>query len=400
MDNTEHSRGRLVWVYPDSLAERLDTATWLDTTRELQRLGWRVTLLAMGPAGTNTYRGVDAECLPKREIYLLGQALFHFDVIRFLLGRWQDIDIIYFTQLSGFWLLPLRILRFIQRRRLPLLVMDTRDLNDFVPGNLKLRLRIWFQRFTAWMASWLADGQTAITPRMADLVHIPPKQLLGVWPSGVSPRPFAEAARERKWPDPETNEAVQLIYIGMLLPKRNPVPLCQAVRRANHTGLNFQLSFYGSGPAQTEVEQCAIASEGVVRVLPPVAHEQIPALLAQAHVGVTSLPEPDDRKYQASSPIKLFEYMASGLPVLATRNVCHEEVVSDGNYVFWAESADEEAILEALRVVWAKREDLAALGGRAATDAQEWTWEAAAAKIDRALSTALTWQGAMDVATA
>ena len=39
-------------------------------------------------------------------------------------------------------------------------------------------------------------------------------------------------------------------------------------------------------------------------------HDQIPEVLARAHVGV--LPFPDEEKFRVSSPIKLFEYMAAG----------------------------------------------------------------------------------------
>ena len=55
-------------------------------------------------------------------------------------------------------------------------------------------------------------------------------------------------------------------------------------------------------------------------------------MLAAADIGVTSLPSPDDVKYEASSPLKLFEYMAAGLPVLATSNRCHTDVVGAGGY--------------------------------------------------------------------
>ena len=67
----------LVWVYPDSLSERLDSATWIETTRELYRLGWTVTLLTRDPApGRQTIRGVEVFSLKSRDIYLLGQLLF------------------------------------------------------------------------------------------------------------------------------------------------------------------------------------------------------------------------------------------------------------------------------------------------------------------------------------
>ena len=71
-------------------------------------------------------------------------------------------------------------------------------------------------------------------------------------------------------------------------------------------------------------------------------------MLAKMHIGVTSLPDVDDEKYAASSPIKLFEYMASGLPMLATANPCHTDVVGDGSYVFWIDETTDQGILKGL----------------------------------------------------
>ena len=108
-------------------------------------------------------------------------------------------------------------------------------------------------------------------------------------------------------------------------------------------------------------------------------------MLAKMHVGITSLPAPDDARYAASSPVKLFEYMAAGMPVLATSNPCHTEVIGDGDYAFWAEDAHSESILDALRTAWKARDTFARRGAHALQAANVWTWKAATAKLDNAL---------------
>ncbi len=379
----------LIWVYPDSLSQRLDSATWIETTRELCRLGWKVTLLSRDPApGRQTIRGVEIFSLKSQDVYLLGQLLFHLKVISYVLRRWRYVDIVFFTQLSGFWLLfPLRLVRLITLRKRPLLVMDTRDLDDPVPGNLRIQLRIWFHKFVFFLADILADGQTAITSRMAKLVNIPAKQLLGIWPSGVDPVSFAPAYAMRRWP--AAGDPLHLMYLGILLEKRHPTELIKAVERANEEGKNIQLSLVGDGPDRHALEPLVQKAAGRVRIIPPVPHEKIPDILANAHVGVTSLPDPEDIKYQASSPIKLFEYMAAGLPIIATRNVCHTDVIGDGKFVFWAEKTDEASLLEAINASWNKRMDLAKLGHEALDSVQDWTWQAAGRKLSAALAIGL-----------
>ena len=379
----------LVWVYPDSLSERLDSATWIETTRELYRLGWTVTLLTRDPApGRQTIRGVEVFSLKSRDIYLLGQLLFHLKVISYVLRRWRQVDIVFFTQLSGFWLLfPLRLVRLITLRKRPLLVMDTRDLDDPVPGNLRIQLRIWFHKSVFFMADILADGHTAITIRMAKLVGMPENQLLGIWPSGVDPKSFSPAYTMRKWPAAE--DPLHLMYLGILLENRHPAELIRAVEQANAAGKSIQLSLVGDGPDRAALEPMIERTAGRVRIIPPVPHEEIPNMLAHAHIGVTSLPDPDDVIYQASSPIKLFEYMAAGLPIIATRNVCHTDVVGDGKFVFWADKTDEASLLEAINASWDKRMDLAKLGHEALDAVQDWTWTAAGKKLSAALAKGL-----------
>lgn len=371
-------RLRVAWVSPVTPG-KLDLATWVETTRELRRQGVDVTLITIGPAGKHSYHGVEVLNIPRPSVYLLGQVLFHMGVLRYLLPRLRDYDVVLFHQLSAIWLLPLRLFG----RKRPKLVMDTRDMVDFTTDSLKVRLRTaWFDMITR-LAARFADGQTAITPRMAELVHIPDAQLWGIWPSGVDAERFAAAAKGRHWP--YHGEPIRLVYVGIFLEKRNLLPLCRAVSRAKSEGMSFIFSVYGDGPLQPELESVAVESQGAVRVEKPVSHDKVPHVLARAHVGVTSLPEVDDIKYEASSPIKLFEYMAAGMPVLATSNKCHTDVVSDGRYAFWAGDVTEETLLGVLRRIWDSRDDLFQLGQEAQADVHGWTYAANAAKLKAAL---------------
>ncbi|MEZ4515569.1 MAG: glycosyltransferase family 4 protein [Chloroflexota bacterium] len=384
---TSHTpQPRLFWVSPVT-PDKLDSATWVDTTRELRAQGMDVTLVTAGPAGPHKYDGVEVLNIPRPNVYLLGQVLFHLNILRYLFPRRFSYDVVLFHQISAVWLLPLR---FLGRRR-PLLVMDSRDVIDVDNRNLKARLRTTWFRMVYWLSERLLDGQTVITPRMADLVGVPPEQLWGIWPSGVDIETFAPAHRERRWP--ASGKPVHMVYVGIFLEKRNLLPLVRAVIQANEEGMSFVLSLYGDGPLRPELETLAAESGGAVRIQQPIPHEQIPLALTQAQVGVTSLPEPDDVKYEASSPIKLFEYMAAGMPVLATDNKCHTDVVGDGRFAFWAHGTSDEDILEALREIWTQRQELRLLGHEAAAASHAWTWSAAARKLHGAIQYGVSHTG-------
>lgn len=373
----------LVWVYPGSLTDVLHSATWLETTRELRQLGWHVTLVTAGPAGQQHIRGVEVFCIPMPQVYLLRQVVYHIRLLGLLALEWATTDVILFESMSAPWILPLRPVRRLTGRRRPLLVMDTRTIHMTPESkeNRKDRLRGAFQKLMERLANRWADGRLAITQRMARTVRIPPERLWGVWPSGVDLEQFASARMTRRWPLLE--EPIHLVYIGVLHYERNLMTLSRAVEKANTEGMAFILSLFGDGTERADLEEFAAQTAGRIRVVPPLPHDQVWKVLAQAHVGI--LPYLDDEKFRVSSPIKLFEYMAAGLPILASRIACHTDVVGDGEYAFWAEQADVPGLLAALRLAWQNRESLTKMGSQAAPAAQAWTWHESAKKLKLSL---------------
>jgi glycosyltransferase involved in cell wall biosynthesis len=378
---------RLVWIYAGTLAEKLDAATWLDTTRELRRLGWHVTLINVEARGPKLIRDIETYGMPMPNIYLVRQLIFHGQALLFILRRWRAIDVVLFHPISAPWILPLRLFRMLTGKRMPRFVIDIRTVHmePREQESRKARLRRGFYYLMNKWSKHAADGQTAITSHMAKVLHIPPPQLWGVWPSGVNVEKFSPAGSERRWPTNRT--PIQLIYIGSLHYERNLMALCRAIERANRQGMMFHLLVVGEGTERAALESFAKTTSARIRVMPPIPHEKIPALLAQAHVGV--LPFPDEEKFRVSSPIKLFEYMASGLAILASRITCHTDVIDSDECVFWAEQTHEQGLFDALGQIWRAQKELPNMGKHAAKAVEAWSWAEAAKKLGSALQQGL-----------
>ncbi len=370
----------LVWVYPQDLRNELSASARLETTREMRRLGWRVTFIAAGRRGRQTIQGVEITTIPKPDLYLFGKLVFHFRAMLSLLPIWSQIDVIMFHYASVPWILPLRLYRVFFRRSTPAFVLDTRTL-PMATSSWKARLHGRYHLLANKLATSWVDGQTAITLPMARALRIPERQYLGDWPSGVTPENFRQAPSARRWPSLE--EEVRLIYIGALGRERKIFSLCRAVEAANRAGMKYGFDIIGKGPHWPELERLTSRSKDRMRLLPPIPHDQVWLWLAQAHVGV--LPFPDELKFQVSSPIKLFEYMASGMPVLATKIVCHEDVIGKGSFVFWADDTSIEGLYAALERCWQNRGRLEEKGREAAHAVHSWTWSASAGKLSKAL---------------
>lgn len=378
---------KLIWLTGGSSEKSLDSATWLDTSTELNRSGWKVTLIFAGSDPPKTWRGVQLLSIPRPEIYFLRQFVFHARALSYLISCMESTDVIIFHSISAPWMLLLVTWRHIQKRHLPALVMDTRTMNMFPESHKSWKddiRRIYYAFMEKSINRWV-DGRLAITHRMAEVVGIPREKLWGIWPSGVDFEMFKPAQASRAWP--RRDEPIHLAYVGVLNYERNLMNMSRAVVKANMEGLPFVLSLVGDGNQKGDLENFARETNGRVRVLPRVHHAQIPGVLSQAHVGV--LPFPDEEKFQVSSPIKLFEYMASGIPILATRIACHTDVIGTGDYVFWMEDSNEAGLLAGLRQVWKKSEELSEMGKRAAIASKHWTWSESANKLNTALETGL-----------
>lgn len=380
--DTISDRLHLVWIYPESLLGLLHIAPRLEMTRELRKIGWEVTFLAAGSKGNHIIDGVEFTCLPTPDIYLLRQVVFHLRVILSISQHWDATDIIFFHQHSLLFVLLLWLVQKLKGGNRPLFVMDTRTVPmEGEKGTLKDKIRGNFMLAMNSLANRSIDGQTAITVRMAELLQIPAKKLWGVFPSGVDIDQFLPARGKRIWP--KSDEPIQIIYFGKLAAERNIMVLCEAVVQANQYGMSFELSLVGSGNQYDQLVEFACHSGDKVHVISQMPHNQIPEILSRMHIG--ALPFPDEPQFRVSSPIKLFEYMGAGLPILATRIVCHTDVIGDQPCVFWAEKSTVESHLAALRDVWIGRSRLASMGEVSYKVARNYTWAASAMKLSDAL---------------
>ena len=123
------------------------------------------------------------------------------------------------------------------------------------------------------------------------------------------------------------------------------------MRRLREHGRNdVDAVLIGDGPELPAVRQAAERIDGVTCV-GPVAHDAMPACLAAADVGVA--PFDVGRHAPLSlgffwSPLKLFEYMASGLPVVAPAIDRITHLVGDGAEGLLYDADDPAALAGAI----------------------------------------------------
>jgi glycosyltransferase involved in cell wall biosynthesis len=155
-------------------------------------------------------------------------------------------------------------------------------------------------------AACVARLDAVVSPSFAALERLRPHQsraaLIANYPRLDELRPAA------RWDD----RLRAACYVGGITRVRGA---CELVDAMAHTDAELHLAGAISPPAlRDELERSAGWPR--VRYLGRVDHDRVPDLLARVKVGVIPLhPIPN---YVAAFPVKLFEYLAAGLPVITT----------------------------------------------------------------------------------
>jgi glycosyltransferase involved in cell wall biosynthesis len=184
--------------------------------------------------------------------------------------------------------------------------------------------------------------------------------------------PSAEEARRELG----LEEAFTAGYTGHLYPGRG-IDLLVELARRNPT---MRFLWAGGEPVATELWSKRLANAGLnnVRLMGFIPNSQLPLIQAACDV----LMMPHERRVSASgggdiarftSPMKMFEYLASGRAILASDLPVLREVLNKDNAVLIAPE-DIDAWNGALRVLKINEDRRRTLGNQARTDAAQYTW--------------------------
>ena len=170
-----------------------------------------------------------------------------------------------------------------------------------------------------------------------------------IWTSGVNTDLFEPETRTS--PD----NTFRLIYHGNIADNRGLDNVITALR--NLGDLDIEFLMLGSGIGANGLKNLAgeLKLDKRVRIHSPVPYKDVPKYINEADAGI--LPFQDCPGWNTSSPIKLFEYLSCGKPVVATRIPAHTNVLLEKNFVSWAEKSSPEAFSKAIMDVYNNREE-------------------------------------------
>ena len=172
-------------------------------------------------------------------------------------------------------------------------------------------------------------------------------------------------------PQPESPGAPVVTFVGTLKPWHGVDVLLRARAQAHK---EWKLRIIGDGPMRAELDDLARSLGIDVDFRGAVAPDAIPQHMAGTAIGVAPYPAMDTDSDQYFSPLKVYEYMAAGLPVVASRVGQLPEIMGESAYL--VPPSDPEALAEALDALVANPVERARVGSdnrRQAEREHSWT---------------------------
>ena len=258
------------------------------------------------------------------------------------------------------------------------------DAHEDLPANMLAR--DWIPEDVRSSVSWAAghiesffanrvDGIVAATPAIEDrFSHMRPPVV------PVQNFPVLDDVDHAVSPTPYGERPPRIAYVGGLTPARGTVEMIEAIGQVE-ASLSPGMTVVGQFGSE-ELEQEAAAADGWDRVdfRGRVSQEEVFRLLGDARLGLVVMqPVPN---YVEAQPLKLFEYMAAGIPVVASDFPLWRTIVGEAECGLLVDPRRPDDIAEAIEWLLRHPEEAEAMGqrGRRAVE-QTYNWTAEAQSL-------------------
>lgn len=243
--------------------------------------------------------------------------------------------------------------------------------------------RLFRREALVWRA---ADGYATITRGLAEELEgrFGPRAVIAVVPDGARMGIGDPAG----WVFPPAGRSAVVGYSGHLYPWKGVDLLIEALAQLPAV----RGVIVGGHPAESDAarvealaRQLGLSSRVVFSGM--VAPRDVPGRLAAADVLV--LPNPaTETSARYTSPLKLFEYLAMGRPIVASDLPAFREVLTDRRDAVLFEPGNAAALADAIRTVLANRGLAESLAREARRTAADYSWDRRAERLESLIEAA------------
>lgn len=183
-----------------------------------------------------------------------------------------------------------------------------------------------------WALAQCRAASRIVTPLHTTVPAQIPREKIVELPWGAAVERFAE----KQMPEPSTAVRIPVIaFLGSFRAWHGVLDVVRAGALVLDQGRACHFLLIGDGPERRAAEQLAAKWPGKFTFTGAVPYEQVPQLLAQATIGVAPFNTAAHPALRAAgffwSPLKVYEYMAAGLPVVTTDIPPLNQVIRNGS---------------------------------------------------------------------
>jgi glycosyltransferase involved in cell wall biosynthesis len=273
---------------------------------------------------------------------------YHFKMLKSFVN--QNFDVVLFGVHTSH-LIPIVKLISLFRTHKSILVYDIRSVPVDLDKGLKSKFEIFRYNTSLKIADRLCNGITCITPMLGDTLKpklVKLKDKIGYFQTGVNFRIFDPSESSSLRESLKLKTRFIVIYHGVLSPNRGLQNVMKAIAICKRDIPHILFMVVGTGSGKSELKNIAkeLRLEKNVLFTGAVPFKKVPDYIKTADVGVIPLPAID--WWNVSSPIKLKEYLAMQLPVIATDIPAHRLVVNKTGGATLIKNHEPQSIAQAI----------------------------------------------------
>jgi len=265
-----------------------------------------------------------------------------------------------------------------------------RRLDDWLGGPM----RRWALTQCRWADRIVTPLHTTIPPEIprAKIVELP-------WGANVERfAPRGQVTRDREQEEVLGRNASlspvpyplspTVVFLGSFRAWHGVLDFVRAAALLLAQGCDYRFLLIGDGPERAAAERLAAAWPGRFEFTGAVAYDDAPALLAGASIGVAPFNTAPHPALRAAgffwSPLKVYEYMAAGLPVVTVDIHPLNQVIRDGQEGALFREGDVEGLAAAIARILDDPDAARAIGLRARARVVDcYSWARHCAELER-----------------